>query len=150
MVVIWHNVKEVMTAIRSHEEPRTVLDFSHGKSSKNKIKQALDHCYLASLEENKKNEVVLYLNTIKVGMYTIEIQLPYDLEGPRKLKEFKDFEIAIYDSPDPKAKRLDLKKDSRFKNQEWVSHNSFGNFKIRHLVEVINHCKRLDRLKAFL
>lgn len=150
MVSIRHTVKEVMTAIRSHEEPRTVLDFSNGKSSKNKIKQALDHCYLASLEESKDNEVTLYLNTIKIGMYTIEIQLPFDLSGPRKLKEFKDFEIAIFDSPDPKAKRIDLKKDSRFKGQEWISHNSFGNLKVRHLVEAVAHCKRLDRLKAFL
>lgn len=139
-----------MTAIRSHEEPRTVLDFSNGKSSRNKIKQALDTCHLASLEEKKENEITLYLNTIKVGMYTIEIQLPYDLAGPRKLKEFKDFEIAIYDNPDPKAKRIDLKKDSRFRGQEWISSNSFGNLKIKHLVEVVFHCKRLDKLKAFL
>jgi len=139
-----------MTAIRSHEEPRTVLDFSHGKSSKNKIRQALDTCYLASLEEKKENEVTLYLNTIKVGMYSIKIQLPYDLVGPRKLKEFKDFEIAIYDSQDPKAKRIDLKKDPRFRGQEWISSNSFGNLKIKHLVEVVFHCKRLDKLKAFL
>ena len=139
-----------MTAIRSHEEPRTVLDFSHGKSSKNKIKRELDLCSLASLEEDKENEITLYRNTIKVGMYTIQIQLPFDLTGPRKLKEFKDFEIAIYDSPDPKAKRLDLKRDVRFKSQEWISHNSFGNLKVRHLVEAVAHCKRLDRLKAFL
>lgn len=139
-----------MTAIRSQEEPRTVLDFSNGKSSRNKIKQALDTCHLASLEEKKENEIILYLNTIKVGMYTIEIRLPYDLAGPRKLKEFKDFEIAIYDSPDPKAKRIDLKKDSRFRGQEWISCNSFGNLKIKHLVEVVFHCKRLDKLKAFL
>lgn len=139
-----------MTAIRSHEEPRTVLDFSHGKSSKNKIKQALDTCHLASLEEKRENEVILYLNTIKVGMYIIKIQLPYDLVGPRKLKEFKDFEIAIYDSLDPKAKRIDLKRDSRFRGQEWVSHNSFGNLKMKHLLDAICYCKRLDRLKAFL
>jgi len=78
------------------------------------------------------------------------VVLPFDLEGPRKLKEFKDFEIAIYDSPDPKAKRLDLKRDVRFKTQEWVCHNSFGNLNVKHLVEAVAHCKRLDRLKAFL
>ncbi len=139
-----------MTAIRSQEELRTVLDFSCGKSSRNKIKQALDNCYLASLEENEENVVTLYLNTIKVGMYTIEIRLPYDLEGPRKLKEFKDFEIAVYDSPEPKAKAIDLKRDSRFRFQEWVEYNSFGNFKVKHLVEAVNYCKRLDKLKAFL
>ena len=142
--------QEDMTAIRSHEEPRTVLDFSYGKSSRNKIKKALDNCHLASLEATEENEVTLYINSIKVGMYTIKIQLPYDLEGSRKLKDFKDFEIAIYDTVDPKAKRIDLKRDPRFRNQEWIQHNSFGNFKIKHMVDVVLHCKRLDRLKAFL
>lgn len=139
-----------MTAIRSQEEQRTVLDFSHGKTSKNKIKKALDNCQLTSLEETEDNEVTLYLNSIKVGMYTIEIRLPYDLEGPRKLKEFKDFEISIHDSSDIKSKSIDLKRDSRFKSQDWTQYNSFGNFKIKHMVEAIYYCKRLDKLKAFL
>lgn len=139
-----------MTAIRSHEESLTVLDFSHGKISRNKIKNSLNACCVASLVETEENEVTLYINSIKIGMYTIELRLPYDLDGSRLLKEFKDFEIAIYDSADPKAKSIDLKRDPRFRNQEWVSHNFFGNFKIRHLVEAIFYCRRLDKLKAFL
>lgn len=139
-----------MTAIRSHEESRTVLDFSHGKVSKNKIKKALDNCYLTSLEESEENEVTLYRNSVKVGMYTIEIRLPYDLEGPRKLKEFKDFEISIYDSGEHKSKCIDLNRDHRFRCQEWTQSNSFGNFKVRHMIEAIYYCKRLDKLKAFL
>lgn len=139
-----------MTAIRAQEEQRTILDFSQGKCSKNKIKQSLDSCYLTSLEELEENEVKLYLNTIKVGMYSIEIRLPFDLSGPRRLKEFHDFEIAIYDSPDPKAKRIDLKRDPRFKSQEWVHNNFFGKLRVKHVVDIIAHCQRLDRLKAFL
>jgi hypothetical protein len=139
-----------MTAIRSHQEPRTILDFSYGKYSKNKIKLALEQCSLASLVENKQYEITLYRNIIKVGMYSIKIELPLDLEGLHTLKEFRDFEISIFDSLDPKAKRIDLKKDSRFRNQDWALHNSFGNLRIKHLIDAIVYCKRLDRLKAFL
>ena len=139
-----------MTAIRAQEEQRTILDFSHGKCSKNKIKQALDSCYLTSIEEIEENEVKFYLNTIKVGMYFIKLQLPVDLLGPRTLKEFHDFEVNIYDDPDSKAKRIDLKKDTRFKHQEWVRYNFFGMLRVKHMVDIISHCQRLDRLKAFL
>lgn len=139
-----------MTAIRSHEEHRTILDFSHGKCSKNKIRQSLNNCQLTSLEENEDYEVILYLNEIKVGMYSVVIQLPYDLEGPRKLKDFKDFEICIYDSHDPKASRINLKKDTRFRSQYWVELNFFGKLRVKHLIDIIAHCKRLDKLKAFL
>ena len=139
-----------MTAIRSHEEPRTVLDFSNGKCSKNKIRQSLKGCYLTSLEENDDYEVTLYLNEIKVGMYSIIIQLPFDLEGPRKLKDFKDFEICIYDSPDRKTSRINLKKDPRFRGQYWIDLNFFGKLRVKHLIDVVTHCQRLDRLKAFL
>lgn len=139
-----------MTAIRSHEEPRTVLDFSQGKSSKNKIKQALTDCTLASLVEDQDYEVTLYLNQIKVGMYSIVLQLPYDLEGTRKLKDFKDFEISIYDSEDVRTSRINLKKDPRFKDQYWVPLNFFGKLKVKHLTDVVVYCQRLDRLKAFL
>lgn len=139
-----------MTAIRAHEEPRTILDFS-GKCSKNKIRTALRDCRLTSLEEGDGPEgVILYLNEIKVGMYSIVIQLPYDLEGSHKLKEFRDFEICIYDSDDRKASRINVRTDVRFKDQYWVPHNFSGKLRVKHLIDVISHCKRLDRLKAFL
>jgi len=139
-----------MTAIRAQEEQRTILDFSKGKCSKNKIKQALNDCHLTSLEEIETNEVRLYNNTIKVGMYSIEIKLPFDFTGPRRLKEFGDFEVAVYDSQDSKAKPIDLKRDSRFKGQEWVALNFFGKLRVKHVVDIIAHCQRLDKLKAFL
>src|SRR5579864_878225 len=115
-----------MTAIRAHEEARTILDFS-GKCSKNKIRKALRDCRLTSLEDGKDPDcVILYLNEIKVGMYTIVIQLPYDLEGMRKLKEFKDFEIFIYDGKDAKTSRINVRTDARFRDQYWVPHNFSG------------------------
>lgn len=139
-----------MTAIRALEEQRTILDFSYGKCSRNKIRQSLNSCYLTSLDEHENDGVTLYNNTIKVGMYNIEIKLPFDLVGPRKLKEFRDFEIAIYDSHEPNAKPIDLKRDQRFRNQDWVGLNFFGKLRVKHMVEIIAHCQRLNRLKAFL
>lgn len=129
-----------MTAIRVHEEPRTILDFS-GKCSKNKIRQALRSCKITNIEGD-----ILYTNEIKVGMYTINIWLAFDLEGPHYLREFREFEIAIYDG----KKAINIKTDPRFKDQYWVQHNFFGKLKIKHLIDVISHCKRLDKLKAFL
>lgn len=134
-----------MTAIRVHEEPRTILDFSKGKCSKNKIRQALRQCQLTSLEDGMKGPI-LYANHVKIGMYTIDIQLPLDIEGPRKLKDFKDFEVHIYSG----TTRVNLKVDPRFKERYWVAKNSFGQLRIKHLIDIIAHCKRLDKLRAFL
>ncbi|MGI0058801.1 MAG: hypothetical protein ACREBJ_03450, partial [Nitrosotalea sp.] len=128
--------------------PRTILDFS-GKCSKNKIRQDLKNCQVAALETSQGDDVVLYRNEIHVGMYSIVIVLPFDLEGTHKLKEFKDFEIRIYDTK-ARVICLNVKTDSRFKGQYWLSHNFFGKLKVKHIVDVIAHCQRLDRLKAFL
>lgn len=88
----------------------------------------------------------MYDNRIKVGMYTINMWLNFDLEGPHRLREFREFEIAIYDGKN----QINLKADPRFKSQYWVSYNFFGKLKIKHLIDIIAHCQRLDRLKAFL
>ncbi len=32
----------------------------------------------------------------------------------------------------------------------WINDNFFGKLRIKHLVDILFHCKRLDRLKAFL
>jgi hypothetical protein len=134
-----------MTAIRISGEARTILDFSQGKCSKNKIRQALKTCRLSSLEDGTKGPV-LYTNLIKVGLYTVDIQLPLDMEGPHRLKEFKDFEVHIYRGKDC----INLKTDPCFKNQCWVDKNAFGQLRVKHLIDVVSHCKRLDKLKAFL
>jgi hypothetical protein len=134
-----------MTAIRVHEEPRTILDFSQGKCSKNKIRQALRTCQLTSLEDSSSG-AILYANHIKIGMYTVDMQLPLDVEGPRKLKEFRDFEVQIYSG----TERVNLKNDPRFRSRYWISKNTFGQLRIKHLIDIISHCKRLDKLKAFI
>jgi hypothetical protein len=136
-----------MTAIKAKYEGRLVLDFSKGKYSKNKIKQSLRKCEIISSKPGiKPNEVTIFDNTIKIGMYTIHITLPYDSPATwNNFKQFKDFVIFIEDN-----KRIDLSEDGRFKYQYWIKNNIFGWLKIKHLVDIIAHCIRLNNLKAFL
>ena len=143
-------VREDMTAIRAKYELRTILDFSEGKCSRNRVMQSLRNCSVVGLEESK-GKPVLYLNEIKVGMYTISLLLPFDSSSTwSKLKDYGDFEVRVSDTSDRKTTSINLKKDSRFSNQYWVSKNFFGKLRIKHLVDIILYCRRLDKLKAFL
>lgn len=141
-----------MTAIRARQESRYILDFSNGKYSKNKIKKALGMTKVINYYEGKnENDLIFRENKIMIGMYTVLLELSFD-SSPNweKLKEYGDFEVSVYETTGTEVKRIDLKKDSRFKNQYWVSNNFFGKLRITHLVDIIAHCQRLDKLKAFL
>src|SRR5574337_50905 len=132
-----------MTAIRVHEEHQTVLDFSNGKHSKNKIKRTLGECKFRWMEED-----TLFINKIKVGMYSIELFSFENPPGYLKLKDCQSFDISIRESNS--SKDIPLDRDPRFRNQYWVNYNSAGKLRMKHLVDVIIHCQRLDRLKAVL
>ena len=137
-----------MTAIKAKSQDRVILDFSAGKCSKNRVKQALRQCDVINWDEGKedRNELTIYENQIKVGMYTIHLELPFDTpEGWRKLRDYGDFQVTISD-----GRTIDLKRDGRFKNQYWVSQNFFGKLRIKHLIDIITHCHRLNKLRAFL
>lgn len=133
-----------MTALRVKEEHRVILDFSHGKYSKNKIKHLLQNCQVSVFEEEDENTIVE--NDIKVGMYTVQLHLSF-IRLLGKLKQFGDFEVSIFDC---NGHSIDLKKDGRFQDQYWVSSNSSRQLRIKHLVDIISHCKRLDRLRVYL
>lgn len=141
-----------MTAIKATSESRVILNFSGEKCSKNRIKQSLRKCDIVNLERVKEsNEYTHYLNSIKVGMYEVTLLLPFDSSlNWRKLRDYGDFEVMIHESDNPKIGAINLKKDPRFKNQYWVSKNFFGKLRIKHLIDIIAHCHRLDKLKAFL
>src|SRR5271154_3803299 len=143
-----------MTAIKAKVESRTILDFSNGKCSKNKIKRALRQCEFTHCKKDaQSNEVIVFRNFIKVGMYTILINLPLDSSSNcSKLKQYGDFEIVIWDNELTffKISAIPLKEDPRFSSQYWVSHNTFGQLRITHLIDIIAHCYRLNKLRAFL
>src|SRR5689334_4083054 len=137
-----------MTAIRAHQERRLLLDFSEGKHSKNKIKQSLRQCNVVSVKQDEDDEYTIFTNEIKVGMYTIRLHFPFDCSKDwNKLRDYGDFEVSIHERSGP---ALNLSTDGRFRYQYWTKHNSFGNLRIKHLIDIIAHCKRLDGLKAFL
>lgn len=139
-----------MTAIRAKTKVRTILDFSTGKCTKNRIKQALRTCEIIHSEETPREHFV-YLNQIRVGMYTIIIVLPFDSSNRcKRLREYGDFQVYIYDTEDQKKSAIPLAKDGRFKNQYWVSKNVFGKLRIKHLIDIIAYCHRLNKLRAFL
>ena len=136
-----------MTVMKTKSELRTILDFSTGKCSKNYIRNSLRNCSITNLCENE-NERTLYFNEIKIGMYSIMLLLPFDSSTKwNKLRDYGDFEVKIYDS---KTSAIDLKKDGRFNNQYWVHKNCFGQLRIKHLVDIITYCYRLNNLNAFL
>jgi hypothetical protein len=138
-----------MTAIRAKEENRTILDFSDIKCTRNGISKAINRCSISNIIEGETlQEFTYFVNEIKVGMYRIRLQLPFDCpEHCSKLKEYGDFEVSISDAY---RGNIDLKEDSRFRNQDWVAYNFFGKLRIKHLVDIIIYCKRLDGLKCFL
>src|SRR5208337_1172757 len=139
-----------MTAIKAKLEDRTILDFSAGKFSKNKIKQAINKCEVvcSKTADNDQNEWIIFDNHIKVGMYDIFLIIPWDSPQTwNRLKQFIDFQIEISEG---NGKIVDLKNDGRFRGQEWVKYNSFGNLRPKHLTEVVAHCIRLNRLRAFI
>jgi len=139
-----------MTAIKARVEARTILDFSAGKFSKNKIKQALNKCEVIYAKNNDDDhkDWIIFDNHIKVGMYDIILIIPWDSpQNWNRLNQYNDFEIEILES---NGKSIDLNKDGRFKEQEWVKYNSFGNLKPKHLADIIAHLIRLNRLRAFL
>jgi len=140
-----------MTAIRGVSQDKVILNFNGEKCSKNRIKQALRKCEIVNLEQrDETQEFILYLNIIVIGMYVIVLELPFDSSANwRHLKDYGDFQISICDSLDHKS-RIDLKKDPRFKNQYWVPKNFFGQLRIKHLIDIVAHCHRLNKLKAFI
>jgi|SRR5208283_492795 len=139
-----------MTAIKAKVEDRTILDFSVGKFSKNKIKQAINKCEIvcAKTADDDHNEWTLFDNHIKIGMYDVLLIVPWDSPQTwNRLKQYNDFEVEISEE---KGSRIDLRNDRRFKGQDWVKSNSFGNLKPKHLADIVAHCIRLNRLKAFI
>ena len=140
-----------MTAIKATAERVTVLDFSKSKCSKNQIKRALRQCEFIHCKKGEGNQVTIYTHFIQVGMYNILVYLPHDSSANcNRLRQYGDFEVYIYDTDNPKVSAINLKKDTRFSNQYWVSKNSFGQLRISHLVEIIAHCHRLNKLRAFM
>jgi hypothetical protein len=136
-----------MTVIRSSHSLRNVLDFSGTQYSKNQIRKALRALEIQTIETDQDGNRYYIHNQIKVGMYIIQI-VTNPQGGLLKLKSLDVLLISIYEAKGKLPLQLD--QDGRFKRQYWVEHNIQSTFKVKHLVDTVAHCQRLDGLKAFL
>lgn len=129
-----------MTTLKTIIEHRNILDFGKEKISKSFVRQSLRRTkFEYIIQEEEKSTLVI--NHIMVGMYRIEL-----LHGSEQ--RLKNFKVFIRDSHD--MERINIIKDSRFANQNWIKLNQEYKLKIGHLVDIIMHCHRLDKLKVFL
>lgn len=138
-----------MTLIRSKRENITILDFSSGKVSKNKIKQSLRNIKTVDVYNQDTKILTVTDNHIKVGMYNIKLILPTDYspnKSSKHLREYGSFQVVIFESGKP----INLQKDGRFKNQYWIKPNSKNDLRIPNLTDIIYYCHRLNKLKLFL
>lgn len=135
-----------MSAIKSKYEHKTILDFSDKKVTRNSIQKSLRQAeFIQTYYENSGVSLTYIDNEIIVGMYKIRLFLDV-VDGAKKLRDYGRFQISIQGG----SKWINLTRDSRFKSQTWIKSNENNQLNISHLVDIILHCQRLDKLKSFL
>lgn len=142
-----------MALIKGKQEFRTILDFSKEEISKNKVKRALrevEVCEVSQIPDT--NSFTFVENGIKIGMYQVQLIFPWlSAERNRKrLREYGQFKIAIFECRGKIQKNINLSIDKRFKNQYWVDLNKDYEIRMKTLTDIIMYIKRLDNLKMFL
>ena len=142
-----------MTKVRAKLEIKTILDFSKGKVTRNRIKQAIRKTEVIETFQSK-NRTILRENCIRVGMYRIDI-IPSSVstESRKYLREYGAFAINIYESMNSQHNHHKLvhpHSDSRFEGQHWITRLKGYNLRIKHLIDIIYYCDRLNKMRAFL
>jgi hypothetical protein len=137
-----------MSLVKAKLKEKDILDFSAGKISKRGVRQALRQAEI--LEFDDSNGLCLIDNWITVGMYRIRISpiMSFDRKPKTRLKDFGNFGIEI-DERGQYGKHIDFKKDVRFKSQSWTTAARNYQFRTENLIDVILHCSRLNKLRAF-
>jgi hypothetical protein len=142
-----------MSLVKSKQEFRTILDFSKGKLSKNKIKNSLREAEV--LEYTQHGDAISFVtNDIQIGMYQIRLCF-YSVNAEQsrnRLKEYGGFRVAIYERHrrSNAIQHINLDKDKRFNGQYWTKINKGYNLRMKHLVDIIMFTNRLNKLKMFL
>lgn len=141
-----------MSAIKSKQESRTVLNFNLNLPAKDQIKKILDDIEVADLYYSKDvGDVTFIDNNIIVGMYKIQL-LFYspNTNNKQKLKHRNKFKISLFEINSFGDKRINLGKDSRFNLCSWIKLNEKYQLCTEELSEIICICHRLNILKIFL
>jgi hypothetical protein len=142
-----------MTMVRGKLEHKTILDFSKGKVTRNRIRQALRKTEVIEKIQTKRG-LTFRENWIEIGMYRINI-IPYAVstESRRHLREYGGMAINIQESMTPLKNHYRLippHSDDRFKDQYWTELTRTYKIRIKHLIDIIYYCHKLDKLRAFL
>lgn len=140
-----------MSAIKSRQESRVILDFTNQKNSKNYIKKCLKKAEVLESEHSEDlSNIILIENHIIVGMYRLHLLFSsLDATSSRhKLSDYGRFRVAIFECG--QGSEINLKRDPRFKSQNWIKKNSQYKLSIKDLTEIISLCHKMDHLKAFL
>ena len=141
-----------MTALRTKSESKTILDFSEIEINKKTVKEILNNLKLTSIY-NKNSYLIVVDNNIKVGNYLVVLStmLPecFGIFGEQELKKFKSLHVEIFELNKGRSEKLILGRDLRFKNQYWLEENKKSKLKVNHLVDILLHCRRVDKLSAF-
>lgn len=144
-----------MSLIKGKQEFRTILDFSKGEISKNMVKEALRNADVHEMIRLPDSNTYTFVeNDIIVGMYQIRLAFSSldSVQNRTRLREYGGFRIAIYERnrKGTVIQNINLSNDKRFKGQYWVELNKGYDVRMKNLVDVIMHLKRLNNLKMFL
>lgn len=135
-----------MTAIRTTIEHKTILDFSDSRNSHNYVMNKLRSAEFLEFKSSRKG-VRTYLNyNIKVGIYTIFVDLFHTQSCAKKLKDYETFCIRVSEG----NKEINITRDDRFSSESWVKINKKLSLNTSNLAEAIVFCSRLNSLKCFL
>lgn len=135
-----------MTTIRTTIEHKTILDFSDSKISQNYVMNKLRTANFLEFKKSCKGTRTYLHYNIKIGIYTIFIDLFHTQSCAKKLKDYDVFYINISEG----NKEINTTRDSRFISEPWVKINRKLRLKTPGLAEAIVFCGRLNNLKAFL
>jgi hypothetical protein len=137
-----------MSLVKAKLKEKDVLNFSSDKISKRYIRQALRRAEVIDIDYSD-NDTILINNYITVGMYKIRI-IPSQISTTKRtrLKEYGGFCVEVWEQGS-KEKWIDIRKDPLFRDQNWIEKSWHHGLYITHLVDVILHCSRLNKLRAF-
>lgn len=142
-----------MTKVRARLEHKTILDFSKGKVTRNRIRRALRKAEVIEKIQTKRG-LTFRENWIEIGMYRINI-IPYTVstEPRNHLREYGGIALNIQESLNIQKNHYRLihpHNDDRFKDQYWIELTKTYKVRIKHLIDIIYHCYKLNNLRAFL
>jgi hypothetical protein len=136
-----------MSAIKSKQESKIILNFSDKKLSKKYINDCLKQVeIISSYYCDKLDHLVFRDNDILIGMYKIRLSL-LDIFSNNQNNQFK---ITIFERTAQGDKEISLSRDLRFKCSNWIQSNNNYKLKTKNLVDAIYLCNKLDNLKLYL